>query len=176
MDRARDVVRAAVLGREAAAALELLERLDELDEVALLEGRRRRVEPLADGAVARRSRACRIGGVVSDAARRTSSPPRAGMVAAAGAARRCGACGARSCPTDVCGVLDESTSRWCLVERSLVRVLDFKELEHIAPARDQHSQSTMSGYGGYEYEAQNGDAGGGGYAGGGGFLSQSGAS
>ena len=34
----------------------------------------------------------------------------------------------------------------------------------------------MSGYGGYEYEAQNGDAGGGGYAGGGGFLSQSGAS
>ena len=34
----------------------------------------------------------------------------------------------------------------------------------------------LSGYGGYEYEAQNGDAGGGGYAGGGGFLSQSGAS
>ena len=63
------------------------------------------------------------------------------------------------------------------MERSVARACyDFKELEHIAPAQDQHSQSTMSGYGGYEYEAQNGDAGGGGYAGGGGFLSQSGAS
>ena len=31
----------------------------------------------------------------------------------------------------------------------------------------------MSGYGGYEYDQANGDAGGGGYADGGGFLSQS---
>ena len=48
VDGARDVVRGAVRGREAAAALEVLERLHELDEVALLERRRGRREPLAD--------------------------------------------------------------------------------------------------------------------------------
>ena len=53
VDRARDVVRRPVGRRQAVPALELLEALDELDEVALLERRRRRVEPLADGAVGR---------------------------------------------------------------------------------------------------------------------------
>ena len=47
VDRARDVVRRPIGRRQAVPALELLEALDELDEVALLERRRRRVEPLA---------------------------------------------------------------------------------------------------------------------------------
>ena len=53
VDRARDVVRRPIGRRQAVPALELLEALDELDEVALLERRRRRVEPLAHGAVGR---------------------------------------------------------------------------------------------------------------------------
>ena len=53
VDRAGDVVGRPVRGREPVPPLELLEALDELDEVALFERRRRRVEPLADGPVGR---------------------------------------------------------------------------------------------------------------------------
>ena len=53
VDRARDVVGRPVRGREPVPPLELLEALDELDEVALFERRRRRVEPLAHGPVGR---------------------------------------------------------------------------------------------------------------------------
>ena len=53
VDRAGDVVGRPVRRREPVPALELLEALDELDEVALLERRRRRVQPLAHGPVGR---------------------------------------------------------------------------------------------------------------------------
>ena len=57
VDRARDVVRRSIGRRQAMPSFKLLEALDELDEVALLERRRRRVEPLAHGAVGRADRA-----------------------------------------------------------------------------------------------------------------------
>merc|ERR550514_1845107 len=53
VDRARDVVGRPIGRSQSMPSFELLEALDELDEVALLERRRRRVEPLADGAVGR---------------------------------------------------------------------------------------------------------------------------
>ena len=53
VDRARDVVRRPIGRRQAVPSFELLEALDELDEVALLERRRRRVQPLAHGPVGR---------------------------------------------------------------------------------------------------------------------------
>ena len=53
VDRARDVVRRSIGRRQAMPSFKLLEALDELDEVALLQRRRRRVQPLAHGPVGR---------------------------------------------------------------------------------------------------------------------------
>ena len=57
VDGPRDVVGRPIGRRQAVPSFELLEALDELDEVALLERRRRRVQPLAHGAVGRADRA-----------------------------------------------------------------------------------------------------------------------
>ena len=53
VDRARDVVGRPIGRSQSMPSFELLEALDELDEVALFERRRRRVQPLAHGAVGR---------------------------------------------------------------------------------------------------------------------------
>merc|ERR1711871_291833 len=53
VDRARDVIGRPIGSSQSMPSFELLEALDELDEVALFERRRRRVQPLAHGPVGR---------------------------------------------------------------------------------------------------------------------------